>query len=152
MTHDATEAPGGAPRRFRVEVQTQGNAELLDLTGRVREGLGRLDGADAGGVVHLFVIGSTAALTTVEYEPGLVDHDVAAAFQRIVPDDIAYRHEATWNDDNGHSHVRATLVGPSLTVPFEPGGELCLGTWQQIVLIDFDTRPRRRTVVATVLR
>ena len=140
-----------ASRRFAVEVETQGDTQLVNLTGRVGERLAALPAARAGGVVHLFVAGSTAALTTVEFEPGLVGRDVAAAFQRIAPDDIEYLHEQTWNDDNGHSHVRATLVGPSLSVPFDAGGTLLLGTWQQIVLIDFDTRPRRRTVIATVL-
>ena len=140
-----------AARRFTVEVETAGDTQLLDLTARVRDKLAALAAAKPGGVVHLFVVGSTAALSTVEFEPGLVQHDVAAAFQRLAPDDLAYHHEATWNDDNGHSHVRATLVGPSLTVPFDPGGRLLLGTWQQIVLIDFDTRPRRRTIIGTVL-
>ena len=147
-----TDAAGSlAARRFTVDLETDGNAQLVDLTARVGERLAALPAATAGGVVHLFVVGSTAALTTVEYEPGLVGHDVAAAFQRIAPDDIEYRHEQTWNDDNGHSHVRATLVGPSLSVPFDAGGALLLGTWQQIVLIDFDTRPRRRTIIGTVL-
>ena len=150
-TEHPTDKSPLASRRFTVELETGGNAQVVDLTGRVGDKLAKLPAAKAGGVVHLFVVGSTAALTTVEFEPGLVDHDVAAAFQRIAPDDIEYLHEQTWNDDNGHSHVRATLVGPSLSVPFDAGGGLMLGTWQQIVLLDFDTRPRRRTVIGTVL-
>jgi secondary thiamine-phosphate synthase enzyme len=102
------------------------------------------------GLLHLFVVGSTAALTTIEYEPGLVKHDLPAVLQRLVPDDARYEHEATWNDDNGHSHVRAALVGPGLTIPFS-NGRLLTGEYQQVVLLDFDTRPRKRTVICTVV-
>jgi secondary thiamine-phosphate synthase enzyme len=98
----------------------------------------------------LFHIGSTAGLTTTEYEPGLADHDLKAAFERIAPEAGSYEHENTWQDDNGHSHVRASLLGPSLAVPFTDGRPT-LGTWQQIVLIDFDTRPRTRTVVCQIM-
>ncbi|MDB5173538.1 MAG: putative secondary thiamine-phosphate synthase enzyme, partial [Phycisphaerales bacterium] len=87
---------------------------------------------------------------TLEYETGLVKHDLPNLLQKLVPDDIRYEHEATWNDDNGHSHIRAALIGPSLTVPFE-NGRLMTGEYQQVVLIDFDTRPRRRTVIGTIL-
>src|SRR5690606_4412704 len=102
------------------------------------------------GVVHLFAIGSTAALTTLEYEPGLVKHDLKAALQKLVPDDAPYGHEATWNDDNGHSHIRAALIGPSLTIPFA-NGRLLIGEYQQPVFIDCDTRPRRRVIIGTIL-
>lgn len=101
------------------------------------------------GVCHVFAIGSTAALTTIEMEPGLA-HDLPVAMERIAPEDAPYEHEARWHDDNGHSHVRASLVGPSLTAPVREG-QLALGTWQQVVLIDFDTRPRERTVLVTAL-
>ena len=126
-----------------VDVATQGDSHMLDLTAQVqavvdRHGLSR-------GQALVFVSGSTAGLTTVEYEPGLVE-DLPAAFERLAPRDLRYKHEDTWHDDNGHSHVRASLLGPSLCVPFDQG-RLLLGTWQQIVLIDFDTRPRRRDVV-----
>ena len=136
-------------RRFTIEIGTNGDTDVVNLmpllAPRVREH------APAGeGVLHLFVVGSTAALTTLEYEPGLVKHDVPALLQRLIPDDARYDHEATWNDDNGHSHLRAALIGPSLTVPFG-NGKLLTGESQQVVLIDFDTRPRRRTVIATVL-
>ncbi|MEL7239746.1 MAG: YjbQ family protein, partial [Planctomycetota bacterium] len=83
--------------------------------------------------------------------PGLVKTDLKAALEKFAPADGHYAHEATWHDDNGHSHVRSTLLGPSLSVPFDKGGMLMTGTWQQIVLVDFDTRSRRRTVIATVL-
>ena len=101
-------------------------------------------------VIHLFSIGSTCALTTVEFEPGLIKHDIRNVLQKLVPDDARYEHEATWNDDNGHSHVRAALIGPSLTVPFS-NGKLLTGEYQQVVFLDFDTRPRRRKVVGTVI-
>jgi secondary thiamine-phosphate synthase enzyme len=110
----------------------------------------RLKGIGGEGIVHLFMGGSTAGLTTLEFEPGLVKHDMQNVMQRLVPDDVPYEHEATWNDDNGHSHVRAALIGPSLTVPFG-GGKMMTGEYQQIVLIDFDTRPRRRKVVGTIV-
>lgn len=134
-------------KRFTLEVSTEGNTEVANLSPLLAE---KMRGIEGEGVVHLFVIGSTAALTTVEYEPGLVKHDLRAVLQRLVPDDARYEHEATWNDDNGHSHVRATLIGPSLTVPFA-NGKLITGEYQQVVLLDFDTRPRRRKVVCTVI-
>jgi secondary thiamine-phosphate synthase enzyme len=100
--------------------------------------------------VHVFIAGSTAAVTTLEFEPGLVKHDMPRIFQQLVPDDSKYEHEATWNDDNGHSHVRAALLGPSVTVPFA-NGKLLTGEYQQVVLIDFDTRSRRRKIICTVI-
>ena len=102
------------------------------------------------GTVTVFAVGSTAGITTTEYEPGLVNHDLKALFDKLAPEDGVYRHEETWHDDNGHSHVRASLLGPSLTVPLV-NGRLTLGTWQQIILIDFDTRVRDRHVVVQVL-
>jgi secondary thiamine-phosphate synthase enzyme len=101
-------------------------------------------------VATLFNVGSTAGITTTEYEPGLANTDIAAAFERIAPEGGLYEHEKTWHDDNGHSHVRATLLGPSLSVPFTEG-RLVLGTWQQIILVDFDTRARQRTVVCQLI-
>jgi secondary thiamine-phosphate synthase enzyme len=95
-------------------------------------------------------VGSTGALTTTEHEPGLANHDLKAAFERIAPEDGQYEHEQTWNDDNGHSHVRASLLGPSLSVPFVDG-RLTLGTWQQIILVDFDTRGRNRTIICQIM-
>ncbi|MFQ5691374.1 MAG: secondary thiamine-phosphate synthase enzyme YjbQ [Gemmatimonadota bacterium] len=132
----------------RIERETSGNDHILDLTEEVRAVV-RASGI-GGGQVTAMVTGSTAALSTLEYEPGLVEHDIAAALELLAPRDGEYLHEQTWHDDNGHSHVRACLVGPSLTLPVVEG-ELPLGTWQQIVLLDFDTRPRRRTVVVSVV-
>jgi secondary thiamine-phosphate synthase enzyme len=102
----------------------------------------------ASGIATVFVSGSTAAVTTLEFEPGLVK-DFTRALDRISPKSIAYEHHKTWNDDNGRSHVKAGLLGPSLTVPFSEG-RLALGTWQQVVLVEWDTRPRDRTVVIQV--
>jgi len=101
------------------------------------------------GTVTIFNVGSTAGITTTEYEPGLVNYDISAAFEKIAPTNGRYEHEETWHDDNGHSHVRASLLGPSLSVPVVDG-RLTLGTWQQIILVDFDTRPRTRTVICQI--
>ena len=133
---------------YALECSTRGDDHIVDLTEQVQRAV-----AESGvtvGQAALLVHGSTAALTTVEYEPGLVNHDVAAALERIAPRDGRYEHEETWHDDNGHSHVRASLVGPSLALPVA-GGRVPLGTWQQIVLIDSDTRPRKRTVHLSVV-
>jgi secondary thiamine-phosphate synthase enzyme len=134
-------------QRFTLEVSTDGNTDVVNLSTELNA---RLRGFEGEGLLHLFVVGSTAALTTLEYEPGLVKHDLQNVLQRLVPDDIPYEHEATWNDDNGHSHIRAALVGPALTVPFSKG-KLLTGEYQQVVLIDFDTRPRRRKIIVTVV-
>jgi secondary thiamine-phosphate synthase enzyme len=128
-------------------VDSRGNNHVIDITPEVADSVARA--GIAGGIVTVFVTGSTAGVTTVEFEPGLVA-DLDAAFQRVVPREIDYRHHERWGDDNGHSHVRASLLGPSLTVPFIDG-RLTLGTWQQIVLIDFDTRPRSREYVIQII-
>lgn len=134
-------------RRFIIEINTNGDNDIVNLSPEVAE---RVRDVPGDALLHLFVVGSTAALTTLEYEPGLVRHDIPNVLQRLVPDDARYDHEATWNDDNGHSHVRAALIGPSLTVPLS-NGKVLTGEYQQIVLIDFDTRPRRRRVIGTVV-
>jgi secondary thiamine-phosphate synthase enzyme len=136
-------------QRFTLEVFTEGNTDIVNLQGELAKRLRELK-VSGDGLLHLFVVGSTAALTTIEFEPGLVKHDLPATLQRLVPDDARYEHEATWNDDNGHAHVRASLVGPGLTIPFS-NGKLLTGEYQQVVLVDFDTRPRKRTVIATVV-
>ena len=130
-----------------VSVATRGDSHMVDLTARVQEVVERHGFREGQALV--FVSGSTAGLTTVEFEPGL-QKDLPAALERLAPRGITYAHEETWNDDNGHAHVRASLVGPSLAVPFKEG-RLLLGTWQQVVLIDFDTRPRRRDVVVQLI-
>jgi secondary thiamine-phosphate synthase enzyme len=132
----------------QIQVQTRGNCHVIDITDQVADEV-RGSGLQAG-VATLFNVGSTAGLTTTEYEPGLANHDIKAAFERIAPEAGRYEHEQTWHDDNGHAHVRASLLGPSLSVPFTDG-RLTLGTWQQIILVDFDTRPRTRTIVCQII-
>jgi secondary thiamine-phosphate synthase enzyme len=135
-------------RTEQIEVRTQGNTQVIDITDEVMRAVARSGLTD--GVATLFNVGSTAGLTTTEFEPGLANHDIKAAFERIAPEAGRYEHEETWHDDNGHSHVRASLLGPSLSVPFV-AGRLTLGTWQQIILVDFDTRARTRTVVCQMI-
>lgn len=139
--------PDLVTHRDAVHLETRGNGHILDLS----DALDRIV-AESGvrtGQATAMVTGSTAAISTLEYEPGLVEHDIVAALEKVAPEEGVYRHEETWGDDNGHSHVRATLVGPSLTVPVVDGA-VPFGTWQQPALMDFDTRPRERTVVVTV--
>ena len=132
----------------QIEIDSRGGSQVLNLTDQVCRCLA--EGSIRSGVVTVFVIGSTAGVSTTEYEPGLVNRDLEAAFEGIAPEDAQYLHEQTWHDDNGHSHVRATLLGPGITIPLVEGN-LTLGTWQQIILIDFDTRARRRRIVVQVI-
>lgn len=127
--------------------ETRGNGHTIDLTAELQQVI--RDSGIREGIVVLFVIGSTAALTTMEFEPGLVN-DLQRTLEGIAPTHASYAHEARWGDDNGHAHVRASLLGPSLTIPIVQG-QATLGTWQQVVLIDFDTRPRQRRVVVQIL-
>lgn len=131
----------------RIELKTKGNCQILDITGQVAKEV-----ADSGlkdGTVTVFVSGSTGGVTTIEYESGLLS-DLQALFDRLVPSNIHYQHNLRWGDGNGHAHVRASLLGPSLTVPFVDR-RLTLGTWQQIVFIDFDNRPRSRELVVQLM-
>jgi secondary thiamine-phosphate synthase enzyme len=132
----------------KIEVRTRGDCHVVDISESVAAVV-KKSGVRQG-VVTLFNVGSTAGITTTEYEPGLAEHDLKAAFERIAPQSASYEHEKTWHDDNGHSHVQASVVGPSLAVPIVDG-QLPLGTWQQIVLIEFDTRPRTRTVLCQIM-
>ena len=127
----------------RVRLKTKGDADIIDITEKVQANLEKSGLKE--GTATVFVIGSTGGLSTVEYEPGLVA-DLKGLFDRVAPQGMEYQHELAWNDGNGHSHVRATLLGPSLSVPFEKG-QLILGTWQQIIFIDFDNRARSRELV-----
>jgi len=132
----------------KIKVRTRGNCDIVNITEQVSSFV-----AESGircGTVTLFNVGSTAGITTTEYEPGLVNYDIKAAFEKIAPQNSRYEHEETWHDDNGHSHVRASVLGPSISVPVVDG-QLTLGTWQQIILVDFDTRPRTRTVIAQIV-
>ena len=135
-------------KREILNIETNGNCDIVNITDEVEAVLNQAGVED--GVVILFNVGSTAGITTIEFEPGLVDHDIAAAFEKIAPENGTYQHELTWHDDNGHAHVRASLLGPSLMVPIVDG-KLTLGTWQQIVLIDFDTRARSRKVICQIM-
>lgn len=132
----------------RIKMSTRGHSQVLDLTPEVRRALA--GGSIRSGTVTVFAVGSTAGISTTEFEPGLVNRDLAVTFEKIAPADATYLHEQTWHDDNGHAHVRATFLGPSLTVPLV-GGELTLGTWQQIILVDFDTRSRSREIILQVV-
>ncbi len=137
---------GAMIHREEIEIGTKGETQVIDVTQGVRAVVGNSGVRE--GTVHLFVPGSTAGLTTIEHEPGCVA-DLKAAFERVAPRDGHYEHNARWGDGNGFSHVRAALLGPSLTVPVGGGAPL-LGTWQQVVLVDFDNRPRERKLIATV--
>jgi secondary thiamine-phosphate synthase enzyme len=131
-----------------LEIATKGNCDIVDITGEVHRAI--TNSGLTNGTVTVFNVGSTAGITTIEYEPGLVNHDINAAFEKVAPQHARYEHEETWHDDNGHAHVRATMLGPSLVVPFCEQ-QLTLGTWQQIVLIDFDTRSRSRKVICQII-
>jgi secondary thiamine-phosphate synthase enzyme len=131
----------------QLTVSTRGHADMHDLTDQVAAVVAE-SGARTG-VVHVFNVGSTAAVGTIEFEPGL-QRDLPAALDRLLPPSRDYGHEQTWHDGNGHSHLQATTLGPSLTVPVG-GGKLILGTWQQIFHIECDIHPRQRTVVVTVV-
>jgi secondary thiamine-phosphate synthase enzyme len=130
-----------------VQIKSKGEDDMIDITQEtaalIREGNLK------NGIITVFVAGSTAAVTTIEYEPGL-KRDFPKMLSRIAPNDIEYEHDNTWHDGNGHSHVRASLIGPSLTIPFR-NRSLMLGTWQQIVLVEMDTQPRQRSIIIQII-
>ena len=130
-----------------ILLQTKGNVDIIDITGQTGRALRETDLKD--GIVTIFTPGSTCAVTTIEYEPGLVE-DLAVALERIAPQNIEYKHNLKWGDGNGHSHVRASLLGPSVTIPFS-NSTLLLGRWQQIVFIDLDNRPRSRRLIVQII-
>jgi secondary thiamine-phosphate synthase enzyme len=130
-----------------VQIKSRGENDIIDITDQASKAV--KESKKENGIVTVFAVGSTAAITTIEYEPGLKS-DFPNMLARIAPKDIQYRHDNTWHDGNGHSHVRASLLGPSLTIPFIEGN-LTLGRWQQIVLIEMDTTPRDRKVVLQVI-
>lgn len=125
-----------------IHLETEGFSDILDITARVQSIVGTSGGRE--GLACVFVVGSTASVSTIEFEPALVA-DMRERLEAFAPRDMKTRHGATWGDDNGFSHLRATFMGPGITVPFR-NGKLILGTWQQIVVIDHDNRPRSRTV------
>lgn len=126
-----------------IAVKTRGFCDVHDLTDRVAQAVAA--GGIANGIVTVFVPGATAGLTTIEFESGAID-DLKRAIERMAPEGEHYSHDTRWGDGNGFAHVRAALLGPSLSVPVARG-ELQLGTWQQIILVDFDNRPRSRNIV-----
>lgn len=130
-----------------ISLESRGTDEIFDVTGLVDEALA--SSGMTGGIVTIFVPGSTGAVTTIEFEPGVVG-DLRHALERAAPKGIPYAHDAAWGDGNGYSHVRAAWVGPSLTVPFQ-GGKMILGTWQQVVVLDCDNKPRSRRVVLQIM-
>jgi len=130
-----------------IQLQSKGHNHFIDVTGQTADSVRKSELRD--GTVTLFVPGSTAGLTTIEYEDGVL-RDLDELIEKLVPSDRSYHHDAAWGDGNGFSHVRAALVGPSLTIPFSEG-KLRLGTWQQIVFLDFDNRPRRREIVCQII-
>ncbi len=132
-------------REISVELEVNG---MADITSEVKKFV-KESGVEEGAVL-VFNVGSTGAVTTIEYEPGL-KKDFPRIMDRIAPYGENYEHHKTWGDDNGSSHVKASIVGPSIVVPFK-NGELILGTWQQIVVVNFDTRPRRRRVILQILK
>ena len=131
----------------QLSIHTKGEGDIQDITQKVSNAVAetRLQ----SGIVTVFVAGSTGALTTIEYEPGLLT-DLPTILERLAPKSLSYEHEKRWHDGNGHSHVRASLIGPSITVPFT-NGRLTLGTWQQIVFIELDVRSRTRNIVLQII-
>jgi secondary thiamine-phosphate synthase enzyme len=127
--------------------QTRGEVELVDLTAQINYALRETD--IEAGIVTIFVPGATGAVTTIEYEPGLIQ-DLPDALERLFPRAIEYQHELRWHDGNGHSHIRAAFLGPSLTVPFKEQSML-LGTWQQVIFVELDVRRRSRRVILQIM-
>jgi len=131
----------------RISLQTKGHCDIVDITPQVAQQVARAE--INNGTVTLFVVGSTAGISTIESEPGLLA-DFKEMWQRVVPENIPYSHDRAWGDGNGYSHVRASLLGASLVIPFTDK-KLALGTWQQIVLVDFDNRPRSRQIILQIM-
>jgi len=130
-----------------LRIETNGDTDLIDITRDVAMGVN--ESGVSSGTVTVFISGSTAGVTTIEYEGGAIK-DFQEAIERIAPKNIGYHHDARWGDGNGYSHVRAALQGASLTVPFA-SSRLMLGTWQQIIVVDFDNRPRSREIILQII-
>lgn len=127
-------------------IDTDGNCDVLDITPYIKSSLD--ESGISNGTLTVFVPGSTAGITTIEFESGAVS-DLKEMFSMLVPEDRFYAHNERWGDGNGHSHIRASLLGPSLSIPFS-SSKLILGTWQQVVLVDFDNRPRKREIILQI--
>lgn len=126
-----------------IKIQSKGEMDIINITNQASAAIDESNLEN--GIITVFVSGSTAAVTTIEYEPGLM-YDFPEMLSRVAPKDIQYKHDTTWQDGNGHSHVRASLIGPSLTIPIVEGN-MSLGTWQQLVLLELDTRARNRKII-----
>ena len=131
----------------RIQINTQGQGEIINVTQEIAKEVNN-SGINSG-IATIFIPGSTAGITTIEFEPGLLT-DVKNMWERVIPANIDYEHNKAWGDGNGHSHVRASMQGPSITIPFV-NKRLTLGTWQQIVITDFDMRPRSREIVLQIM-
>ena len=131
----------------QINIKTNGEVDIIDITGEIQNSIGKSKLKD--GIVCIFIAGSTGTLTTIEYEPGL-KKDLPQALEKIAPKGIYYNHHETWHDDNGHSHIRASIMGPSITVPFR-NKKLIHGTWQQIVFVELDTSPRNREIIVQIV-
>lgn len=131
----------------RFSVSTKGSTDIIDITGEVAKAISK--SRIKSGIACVFVVGSTASISTLEFEPNLIK-DIKRALEKLAPEHGHYDHHETWGDDNGSAHVRACLMKPGITVPFE-NKKLLLGTWQQIALLDFDTRPREREIVVQII-
>jgi secondary thiamine-phosphate synthase enzyme len=129
-----------------IQLKTKGHCDILDVTPEVADVVS--DSGISSGTVTVLINGSTAAVTTIEYEPGLIA-DLQEVWQKLVPEGIPYHHDTRWGDGNGYAHIRASLLGASLVIPFT-NKKLALGTWQQIVVLDFDNRPRSRQVILQI--
>ena len=131
----------------QINIKTDGEVDITDITEEIQNSINKSKLKDC--IICIFVPGSTGTLTTIEYEPGLMK-DLPQALEKIAPKGIYYNHHETWHDDNGHSHVRASLMGPSITVPFR-NKKLIHGTWQQIVFVELDTSPRNREIIVQIV-
>lgn len=132
----------------QIEFNTKGYNHIVDITDRIHQEI--QESRFKEGQVTLFAVGSTTGLSTIEFEPGLVNSDITEMFDKLAPYGVPYKHNQTWDDDNGAAHVRSTLQGSSLVVPFI-NGRMTLGTWQQVIFLDFDTRARSRKVVVQIM-
>ena len=130
-----------------INIKTNGEVDIVDITSSIQDIVNKSN--IKNGISCIFVPGSTGTITTVEYEPGLIK-DIPRALQKIAPKGEYYDHHETWHDDNGHSHVRASLMGPGISLPIK-NGTLLHGTWQQIVFVEFDTRPRNRDIIVQIV-
>ena len=131
----------------RIKLETKGRDHVINITGEVEQAVSA--SKVKNGIVTVFVYGSTASVSTVEYEPGLIK-DIKNIDEKLIPSDVTYAHDETWGDANGYAHLRATIIGPSITVPIEKGA-MTLGTWQQIIVIDHDNRPRSREIIIQIM-